>query len=33
MLGLALGIDPEAMRLNKHIVSTKRMLSEVGVSP
>ena len=33
MLGLALGIDPKAMRLNKHIVSTKRMLSEVGVSP
>ena len=33
MLGLALGINPKKMRLNKHIVSTKRMLSEVGVSP
>ena len=33
MLGLALGIDPKAMRLNKHIVSTKRMLSELALAP
>lgn len=33
MIGLALGIDPTAMRLNKHIISTARMLSEVGVTP
>lgn len=33
MLGLALGIDPKAMRLNKHIVSTKRMLSELALTP
>jgi succinate dehydrogenase / fumarate reductase cytochrome b subunit len=32
MLGLALGIDPKAMRLNKHIISTKRMLSELAVA-
>ena len=32
MLGLALGIDPKAMRLNKHIVSTKKLLTEVAVS-
>ena len=33
MLGLALGVEPKAMRLNRHIVSTKKMLSEVAVSP
>ncbi len=33
MIGLALGIDPAAMRLNKHIISTRRMLSTIGVSP
>ena len=33
MIGLALGIEPAAMRLNKHIVSTERMLSTIGVSP
>ena len=33
MLGLALGIDPKAMRLNKHIVSTKKVLSELAVAP
>jgi len=33
MLGLALGIDPKAMRLNKHIVSTTKMLSEVALAP
>ena len=33
LLGLALGIDPKAMRLNKHIVSTKRLLSELAVAP
>jgi succinate dehydrogenase / fumarate reductase cytochrome b subunit len=33
LLGLALGISPEAMRLNKHIVSTKKLLSELVISP
>ena len=33
MLGLALGIDPKAMRLNRHIVSTKKLLSEVALAP
>ena len=33
MLGLALGIDPKAMRLDKHIVSTTKLLSEVALSP
>jgi heterodisulfide reductase subunit B len=32
MLGLAMGIDPKAMRLNKHIVSTKKLLSGVALS-
>ena len=33
LVGLALGIEPEAMRLNRHIVSTRRMLSELAVAP
>ena len=33
MLGLALGIAPKALRLNNHIMSTKKMLSEVALSP
>ena len=33
LLGLALGIDPKAMRLNRHIVSTKRVLSELALAP
>ncbi|MCH7744893.1 MAG: CoB--CoM heterodisulfide reductase iron-sulfur subunit B family protein [Chloroflexi bacterium] len=33
MLGLAMGIDPKAMRLNRHIVSTKKMLSAFAVAP
>ena len=33
MLGLALGVEPKAMRLNRHIVSTKKVLSEVAVAP
>ena len=33
LVGLALGIDPKAMRLNKHIVSTKKMLSELALAP
>jgi len=32
MLGLALGIDPKAMRLNRHIISTKRILSKLSVT-
>lgn len=32
MLGLALGVDPKAMRLNKHIISTTKLLSEVALS-
>ena len=31
MLGLALGIETKAMRLNKHIISTEKMLSEVAI--
>ena len=33
MLGLALGIAPKALRLNNHIMSTKKMISEVALSP
>ena len=33
MLGLALGVEPKAMRLNRHIVSTRKMLSEVALAP
>jgi succinate dehydrogenase / fumarate reductase cytochrome b subunit len=33
MIGLALGIDPKAMRLNRHIVSTKNFLTELAVTP
>ena len=33
LVGLALGIPPEKMRLNKHIVSTKKLLSELAVTP
>ena len=32
LIGLALGIDPKAMRLNRHIVSTT-VLTELAVSP
>ena len=33
LVGLALGIAPEKMRLNKHLVSTKKLLSELAVAP
>ena len=33
MLGLAMGIDPKAMRLNKHIVSTKKLISQLAIAP
>ncbi len=33
MIGLALGIDPKAMRLNRHIISTRKVLSELAVAP
>jgi heterodisulfide reductase subunit B len=33
LLGLALGIDPKAMRINRHIVSTKKVLSQLAVAP
>ena len=33
LVGLSLGIAPEKMRLNKHIVSTKKLLSELAVAP
>ncbi len=29
----ALGVDPKAMRVNRHIVSTKSLLSELAVAP
>jgi hypothetical protein len=28
-----LGVEPKAMRLNRHIVSTRKMLSEVALAP
>jgi len=33
MIGLALGIDPGAMRLNRHMTSTKKLLSELVLTP
>ena len=33
MLGLAMGIDPKDMLLSRHIVSTKKFISEMAVSP
>jgi len=33
LLGLALGIDPKVMRLDKHIISTTKLLSEVALTP
>ena len=33
LIGLAMGIDPTALRLNKHIVSTKKLLSTLAISP
>jgi succinate dehydrogenase / fumarate reductase cytochrome b subunit len=32
VVGLAMGLDPKGMGLNKHIISTKRLLSQVAVS-
>ena len=31
LLGMALGIDPKSMRMNKHIVSTRKLLGELRV--
>lgn len=31
LMGLAMGIDPEAMRLNRHIMSTTKVLSALGM--
>ena len=31
VVGLAMGMDPKAMGLNKHIISTKKLLSKVAV--
>ena len=33
MLGLAMGIDPMKMRLNKHMVSTNKLMSAMALSP
>lgn len=33
LIGLALGIDPKAMRLNRHIVSTKNFLTDLALTP
>ncbi len=33
LLGLALGIDPEVLRLNKHIVETDKVLSALALRP
>ena len=32
LLGLSMGIDPKAMRLNRHIVSTRRLISELALA-
>ena len=32
VVGLAMGLDPKGMGLNRHIVSTKKLLSQVAVS-
>jgi succinate dehydrogenase / fumarate reductase cytochrome b subunit len=33
LVGLALGIEPKAMRLNRHIISTRKVLSELALAP
>ena len=33
MLGLAMGIDPKKMRMNKHMASTSKLLSMMALSP
>jgi succinate dehydrogenase / fumarate reductase cytochrome b subunit len=33
LIGLAIGIPPEDMRLNKHIMSTKKLLSTLAIAP
>ena len=33
MIGLAMGIDPKVLGLSRHIVSTKKLLSHVALSP
>jgi succinate dehydrogenase / fumarate reductase cytochrome b subunit len=33
LIGLALGLDPKALSLSKHIISTKKLLSELAVAP
>ncbi|MGH2545170.1 MAG: CoB--CoM heterodisulfide reductase iron-sulfur subunit B family protein, partial [Ardenticatenaceae bacterium] len=33
MIGLSMGIEPKALRLSKHIISTKKLVSQLAVSP
>ena len=33
LLGLAMGLDPKKLRVNKHIMSTKKLLSQLAVAP
>jgi succinate dehydrogenase / fumarate reductase cytochrome b subunit len=33
LVGLAIGVDPKALGLSKHLVSTKRLLSELALAP
>ncbi|MBM3934258.1 MAG: heterodisulfide reductase [SAR202 cluster bacterium] len=33
MLGMAMGIEPKALKLNKHLVSTKKLLSDLVLAP
>ena len=33
MLGLSLGIDPKALKLNRHIISSEKILSLLFVRP
>ena len=33
LVGLALGLDPEELKINKHVISTKKLLSEISLQP
>ena len=33
LVGLALGLDPKELKINKHIISTKKLLSELSLRP
>ena len=33
LVGLALGLDPEELKINKHVISTKKLLTEISLKP